>query len=146
MISSAEGSLETSTKYESSSYLSVSVRQHINDLESTSFSYPPLFGQESVLAVRNLLSAAAHAKTRLRRSQADQSHQKSVTIWSRIRDWFLVTPVQSDDNGAELAKALNHLEVSSAQLATFFDVRSHSFKFSFKKKRTQFQFLTVHFF
>ena len=81
MIASAEASLTESSGTGpkslvpgvcTPSHLSATVRQYINELEGPSFSYVPLFGPETTVLIRNVLTAAAQAKANLRSSQIQQ--------------------------------------------------------------------------
>ena len=142
MIASAEASLtESSGSGPKSlvpgvctpSHLSATVRQYINELEGPSFSYVPLFGPETTVLIRNVLTAAAQAKANLRSSQIQQqqdSAEKTGGSWLvRLFHWFLnpAGSIGGEDNGEEIKKALGHLESASAQLAAFFDVRIDNF-------------------
>lgn len=129
MIASVESSLADGmpvSKSGSSSQMAAIVRQSINEFENPSFNYVPLFGQETVFGVRNLLSAVALAKANLK--SVEPVEEKSHGLWSRIREWFMYSgPASPDENGEEAKKAINHLELASTQFAKFFDVSSSKF-------------------
>lgn len=105
------------------SHLAVCVRQFINELENPSYSFTPLFGQETTMQIRLVLLAAARAKARLRQSLQPEPKKESSNIWSKVGDWFSSSGLESgDENSEELNKSLNHLEQASAQLSFLFDV------------------------
>lgn len=105
-----------------STQMAVIIRQSINELESPSFSYVPLFGQETAFNVRIVLTAAARAKAVLRCSEPEESKGRQ-SIWSRISEWFMYSvPAYPDENGEDVNKTLNHLDMASTQLAALFDV------------------------
>ena len=126
MISVAERSLSeglSASKSGSSSHIAVSARQYINDLENPSFNYVPLFGQETTLQIRTILSCSAKAKSNLRLSTQPVTLGKKQSTLSWLCDWLMISgSTTSDENGEDVKKALNHLEQSSAQLAALFDV------------------------
>ncbi len=126
MISVAERSLNegiSASKSGSSSHVAVSVRQYINDLENPSFNYVPLFGQETTLQIRTILACSARVKSNLRLATLPVTLGKKQSTFSWLCDWLMISgSTTSDENGEDIKKALNHLEQSSAQLATFFDV------------------------
>ncbi len=123
MILQAENSQTNGSSTHSSSQMAVIVRQSINDLESPSFNYAPLFGQEITCYVRTVLMAAAQAKTNLRISEPVENRTQGW--WARIYEWFINSgPVFPDENGEEAKKALGHLELASSQLASLFEVNS----------------------
>ncbi len=129
MITIAERSLGDgmSSKSGTNSQIAVSVRQYINDLENPSFNYVPLFGQETTLQIRTILSLAARTKSSLRHSLQPASVAKKQHFLARVVDWFMITgPASSDENIEETKKTLSHLEQSSSQLATLFDVSKHA--------------------
>lgn len=126
IISVAERSLSdglSASKSGSSSHIAVSVRQYINDLENPSFNYVPLFGQETTLQIRTILSCSARAKSNLRLSTLPVTLGKKQSTFSWLCDWLMNSGcTTSDENGEDVKKALNHLEQSSTQLALLFDV------------------------
>ena len=126
MISIAERSLGegmSASKSGSNSQIAISVRQYINDLENPSFNYVPLFGQETTLQIRTILTSAAQTKANLRYSMQPITTGKKQGILARISDWFMITgPASSDENGDEAKKTISHLDQASSQLATLFDV------------------------
>lgn len=124
MIAAAEESLTAGLMTKGSSHLSVIVRQSINELESPSFTYTPLFGLETALQVRMVMTAAARAKANLKYStRVEPVEKKEQRWWPWLIDILTYSaPTSSDENGEEAKKAINHLESASAQLAAFFDV------------------------
>ena len=114
-----------------STQMAVNIRQSINELESPSFSYVPLFGQETALNVSVVLASAARAKADLRCSEPEEG-KTPQSLWARISEWFMYSgPAYPDENGEDAKKSLNHLEMASAQLAALFDVTSQVFFFLF---------------
>lgn len=126
MISLAERSLTESlsaSKSGISSHIAVNVRQYINDLENPSFNYIPLFGQETIPQIRTILTCSARVKSNLRLSIQPETLGKKRSILSWLSDWLMLSgSSNSDENGEDLKKALNHLEQSSSQLAALFEV------------------------
>lgn len=130
MIGNAERSLGdglTSPKSGSSSQIGIGVRQFINELESPSFNFVPLFGQDTTMQIRLVLLAAARAKASLRQSLQPEPKNEPSNFWAKVVDWFSSSGATgTDENGEELKKSLNHLEQASAQLSALFDVSCFS--------------------
>ena len=129
MIANAELSLSDSFSLSKSggggsSQMGITVRQFVNELESPSFVFLPLFGQETILHIHTLLRAAVQAKTNLRSFLVEPVDHKVSGIFAQLRDWFSITGLNhSEENGEEIKKTLNHLELASDQLSKLFDVK-----------------------
>jgi len=128
MMKTAENSLDdgvSASKSTGSSQMAIAVRQFVNELENPSFSFLPLFSQETISNILALLRAAAQAKTDLRSLQAESTAQKvaAAGFLEQLRQWFTVPSLLgNEENGDELKKTIGYLENASDQLAVLFDV------------------------
>lgn len=127
MISTAELSLGDGmpmAKSSSASHIAVLVRQYVNELENPSFVLVPLFGQETTLQVRAILSSAAAAKASLRSSTASEAQDNKDKGWfAKFCEWFASSgTLVTDENAEEVKKTLHYLDQASCQLAALFDV------------------------